>query len=107
MSVSGADHEWLEAIERFKDGINIAEASKDELGDYIKTRIYTYTQDNFRDYSLWGIFQEDFQDWTIEDFRRSRTNAKTRLRTHLLQRGVYVACHSNRYPLAKVLSDVV
>ena len=84
MSISGPDPEWSEIMERFKDGINVADASKDELGDYIETRIYTYTRDNFTDYSLWGIFQEDFQEWTVEDFRRSRTNAKTRLRTHLL-----------------------
>ena len=52
MSISGPDPEWSETMERFKDGINVADTSKDELGDYIETRIYTYTRDNFTDYSL-------------------------------------------------------
>ena len=107
MSISGTDPEWIAIIEKFKNGINATDASKDKLGDYIETRIYAYTQNDLKDYSLWGIFQEDFQEWTIDDFRRSQTIAKTRLRLHLLQRGVYVARHSNRYPLAKALFDVI
>ena len=43
MSISGTDPEWIAIIEKFKNGINAIDASKDELGDYIKTRIYVYT----------------------------------------------------------------
>ena len=108
MSNSGAEpNEWRDMMEKFKDGIDTAKTTKDELGDYIETRIHVYTQDNFKDYTLWGIYLEDFCEWTMEDFRRARTNAKSKLRALLLQRGVYVARHSNRYPLAKVLFDVV
>jgi hypothetical protein len=102
MSNSGAEpDEWRDTMEKFKDGIDAAKATKDELGDYIETRIHVYTRDNFKDYTLWGIYLEDFQGWTMEDFRRARTNAKSKLCALLLQRGVYVARHSNRYPLAK------
>jgi hypothetical protein len=49
-------------IEKFKDRIDAAKVTKDELGDYIETRIHVYTQDNFKDYTLWGIYLEDFKD---------------------------------------------
>jgi len=46
------DPEWVEKILRHRDGIDIANAIKDELGEYIKTKVYVYIQENFIDYTL-------------------------------------------------------
>jgi len=59
------------------------------------------------DYILRLLFQEEFKGFTIKDFRKIRSITKVKLRTHLLQRGVYVAIHSNRYPLYKVLYNAL
>jgi len=73
----------------------------------METKIYEYTYKNFTDYTLRLLFQEEFEGFTIEDFRKIRFVTRVKLRTHLLQRGVYVATHSNRYPLYKVLHNVL
>ena len=43
---------WAEKILKHRDGIDIANAIKDELGEYIKTKIYIYIWKNFTDYIL-------------------------------------------------------
>ena len=37
------DPKWAEKILRHGDGINIANAMKDKLGEYIETKVYIYT----------------------------------------------------------------
>jgi len=53
------------------------------------------------------LFQEEFEGFTIKDFRKICSITRAKLRTYLLQRGVYVATYSNRYPLYKVLYNVL
>jgi len=50
------DPKWAEKILRHGDGINIVNAIKDKLGEYIKTKIYVYIWKNFTDYTLWTVF---------------------------------------------------
>ena len=73
----------------------------------MKTKMHVYIEADFTDYILWAIFQEEFGAFTIDDFRKLRTDTRARLRTHLLRRGVYVAKHNNRYLISKVLVDVL
>ena len=101
------DPKWKERITRHGYGIDVTTASEEDLEEYVETKIYEYTYENFTDYTLWSLFQEEFEGFTIEDFRKIRSITRAKLRTHLLQRGVYVATHSNRYPLYKVLHDVL
>jgi len=44
--------EWYKKILKHSNGITATIASKDELGDYIATKVYIYTQENFTDYTL-------------------------------------------------------
>jgi len=37
------DPKWAEKILRHRDGINIANATKDKLGEYVETKVYVYT----------------------------------------------------------------
>jgi len=59
------------------------------------------------DYILRLLFQKEFEGFTIKDFRKIRSITRVKLRTYLLQRGVYIATHSNRYPLYKVLHNAL
>jgi hypothetical protein len=62
-------------------------------------------QEEFIDYILWTIFQEEFYRFTADNFKRIYIDTKTKLRTYLLKRGVYIAIHNNRRILSEVLFD--
>ena len=98
---------WTEKIAKYGDGIIAATATKEELGEYVTTKVYVHVREGFTDYTLWTVFQEEFHGFTVDDFRRMRSDSRAKLRTHLLKRGVYVATHNNRYTLSEVLFDLL
>ena len=73
------DPEWKERIARHGYGIDITTASKEDLEEYIETKIYEYTYENFTDYTLWLLFQEEFERFTIKNFKKIRTDLKSQL----------------------------
>ena len=72
----------------------------------MEMKIYKYIYKNFINYILQLLFQEEFKGFTIKDFKKIYFIIKVKLRTYLLQRGVYVATYNNRYPLYKVLYNI-
>jgi sulfur transfer complex TusBCD TusB component (DsrH family) len=64
-------------------------------------------QEEFTDYTLWTVFQEEFYRFTVNNFKRMRSKLRAKLQIYLLKRGVYVAIYNNRYTLSKVLFDVL
>ena len=100
------DPEQKERIAKYSYGINIVTALKEDLEEYIETKIYKYIYENFMDYILQLLFQEEFKGFTIKDFRKIYPITKAKLCTHLLQKGVYIAIYSNRYLLYKVLHNI-
>jgi len=78
------DSKWKERIARHGYGINIATALEEDLEEYIETKIYKYTYKNFTDYILRSLFQEEFEGFTIKDFRKIRSITRAKLRTYLL-----------------------
>jgi len=101
------DPEWTAKAQKHGYGINTENATKEELGEYIETKMYVYGYRNFTDYTLWALFQEDFEDFTADTFRKVQTDTRARLRTHLLRRGVYVAAYNKRNSISKVLADTI
>ena len=101
------DPKWKERITRHGYGIDITTASKEDLEEYVETKIYKYTYENFTDYTLWLLFQEEFERFTIKDFKKIRTDLKSQLRRHLLKRGVYVGKCSNRVTISEQLFEVI
>jgi len=78
------DPKWKERIARHGYGIDIATALEEDLEEYIKTKIYKYIYENFTDYILRLLFQEEFEGFTIKDFRKIRSVTKAKLCTYLL-----------------------
>ena len=78
------DPEWKERIARYSYGINIATASKEDLEEYMETKIYKYIYKNFTDYILQLLFQEEFKGFTIKDFKKTCPITKVKLYTYLL-----------------------
>ena len=101
------DSEWTAKVQKHSYGINTESAMKEELEEYIETRIYMYRYRNFTDYMLWTVFQKDFEDFTADTFRKVQTDTRAELHTHLLQRGVYVTAHDKRNSISKMLADTI
>ena len=77
------DSEWKERIARYSYRINIATALKEDLKEYIETKIYKYIYKNFTDYILQLLFQEEFKGFTIKDFRKIYFITRVKLRAYL------------------------
>lgn len=60
------------------------------MEEYILTKIYIYKKNNFKDYTLWEVFTEDFGTFDLDDFKILQSATKVRLRLLLLSRGVFV-----------------
>jgi len=78
------DSKWKERIARHGYRIDIATALEEDLEEYMETKIYKYIYKNFMDYILWSLFQEEFEGFTIEDFRKIRFVTRVKLHTYLL-----------------------
>jgi len=78
------DPKWKERIARHSYGINIATALEEDLEEYMEMKIYEYIYKNFTDYILRSLFQEEFEGFTIKDFRKIRSVTRVKLRTYLL-----------------------
>ena len=78
------DPEWKERIAKYNYRINIATALKEDLEEYIETKIYKYIYKNFMDYILQLLFQEEFKGFTIKDFKKIRPITKVKFHTYLL-----------------------
>ena len=78
------DPKWKERIARHNYRIDIVTALKEDLEEYMEIKIYKYIYENFTDYILQLLFQEEFKGFTIKDFRKIHLITKVKLRTYLL-----------------------
>jgi hypothetical protein len=78
------DPKWKERIARHGYGINAVTALKEDLEEYMETKIYEYIYKNFTDYILWSLFQKEFKGFTIKDFRKIHSTTRAKLCTYLL-----------------------
>jgi hypothetical protein len=67
--MSGTEKDWEEEAAKWEDGINLTEVTKDKLTDYVRCKIYVYTEIHDQlDLILWESFQGDFKDFTVDIF---------------------------------------
>ena len=65
----GTEKNWKEEVAKQEDRINLTEAFKDELTDYLRCKMYVYTEiHNQLDLTLQKSFQGDFKDFTVDIF---------------------------------------
>src|SRR6266568_1701707 len=97
------DPKWAEKISRLRDRVNTKNATQNDLKEYIATKIYLYNYKNFTDFSLWTIFKEEFENFTMTNFKRLYVSTRSKLRTHLLRRGVYVKKNNKKHHISDIL----
>jgi hypothetical protein len=98
---------WTQKIKKWGDGIDTVTATKEDLEEYVDTKLHVHVREGFSDFTLWFLAKEEFEGWTKDDFRLLRKNTRAKLRLHLLKRGVYVAPYSTRHPMSNTLYNTL
>src|SRR6266700_3835693 len=101
------EKEWGARIRKYGYGIDADKATKEELIEFIQIEIYVYKTEDFTDMDVLVNFQEQFQGFTVESFKKIRTDIRFKLRRHLLKRGVYVGKYSKRITISEQLFKVI
>ena len=70
---------WAEKIIKYSNGIITAIATKEELGEYITIKVYIHIQEEFTDYTLQTIFQEEFYGFTADNFKIRYSKLRVKL----------------------------
>ena len=95
--MSGTEKDWEEEAAKWEDGINPTEVTKDELTDYVRCKMYVYTEIHDQlDSTLWESFQGDFKDFTVDIFTKIHSYWLQQLRDCLNIRGVWVNTNYKR-----------
>ena len=58
---------------------------QNDLEEYVATKIYLHNYENFTDFSLWTVFKEEFENFTIIDFKWLYVSTRIKLYTYLLR----------------------
>ena len=98
---------WKERIAKYGYGIDLETATDDDLTVYVETKMHLYARHNLTDYSLWTVFQEDFEDFTPKLFKRVQSSTRMGIRSYLVKWVVYVATHSRRVTISERLFEVI
>ena len=78
-------------VAKQEDGINLIEAFKDDLTNYVQCKMHVYTEIyNQLDLTLWELFQGDFKDFTVNIFMKIYLYWLQHLHNYLNIRGVWV-----------------
>jgi hypothetical protein len=101
------EKEWAERANKYGYGIDANEATKKEMVEFVQMVIYLHEIQDLTDNDLWAIFQEQFERFTVESFEKIRTDIRSKLRRHLLQRGTFVEKQSNRVTISELLFEVI
>src|SRR3984885_5120448 len=78
-----------------------------DLSTYVSAKIQEYEVDNEMDIGLWSLYQEDFESFDTDKFKRASTKQLKELYHLLRQRGVYAYPKEKRYTYAHLLASVV
>lgn len=79
------------------DGLDLPN-EQDSIDDYTIFRLSRWMKHRFKDYDLWETFQEDFSNFTLDDFKRIEKDAKKDLRNYLRTSGIYVSKNGHIAP---------
>ena len=74
-----SDSEWTARALTHGQGIDTATASRDSLLDYIETKKHIYEYQNLMDYNLWIAFSDDFENFTLDTFKKLPIETKAGL----------------------------
>ena len=65
-----AEINWEARLKKWEDGINVATATKEDLAEYLDTKMHQYSVEKFADDLLWTALQEEFKGFTLEHINK-------------------------------------
>jgi hypothetical protein len=86
--------QWKARI-KWRSGINTATSTKDDLSEYLNTKLFQATVHEIVDDNLWDLFKHDFKNFSRTTFNYLDRTELLRLRAVLRCGGVYVQGHKN------------
>ena len=99
--------EWAARASKYGYGIDADDTTKDELVEFVQTTMYLHDEQDLTNTDLWIVFREQYEGFTAESFKKIRTDVRSKLRKHLLKRGVYVGKNNNRVHIYDLLYEVL
>ncbi|KAI1006879.1 hypothetical protein K3495_g1347 [Podosphaera aphanis] len=75
------------------------------VNGYITLMILKYDISKYTDSLLWKDFREDFEGWSLENFKIGNRTALKKLRDHLITHGVWIRAQAGSISYAKVLYE--
>jgi hypothetical protein len=99
-SIEDLEKEWD------SEGLDLAQATKEDRDLYLKMRLRQYNEHNLQDLDLWEQYREDFAGWSIRYFQAANPHSTRNLRMTLRTHGVWVG-RSNGRSLSEALSDTL
>ena len=94
-------------VRKHGSGINLGETTKDELAEFMETKIYMHEKEDFLDNTLWTVFWEEFKEFTLKDFQKMYLDTKAKLQIYLLKRRVCVTKYNARITLFNILFNII
>ena len=75
------------------------------VNGYITLMILKYEMSKYTDILLWKDFREDFEGWSLENFKIGNRTALKKLRDYLITHGVWIRAQAGSTSYAKVLYE--
>jgi hypothetical protein len=106
-SMNSQVEEWKARRKKWRYGIDIATSTKDDLSEYLNTKLYLYALYDSSDNNLWDLFKHDFKGFTRVAFNRLDQTELLRLRAVLRCGGVYVQQDYKNLTISQSLVNLV
>ena len=79
----------------------------EELEEYVTIKVYEYSDGRMTDSNLWGLFKDEFYNFTVEHFDRISFRGLRELRATLRCCGVRVQQEDENYTIAQSLMTIL
>ena len=100
--------DWKAQMKKWDQPLEVTlTTTKDDLSEYLDTKLYQYVLYETSDDNLWDLFKDDFKNFTRATFNRFNRTELQRLRAVLRCGGVYVQQNTNTVTIAQSLLDVL
>jgi hypothetical protein len=98
--------QWKARI-KWRSGIDIATSTKEQLSEYLNTKLFQATIHEIVDDNLWDLFKHDFKNFNRTAFNRLNLQELLRLRAVLRCGGVYVHQDHKNLSIAQSLVNLI
>jgi hypothetical protein len=82
--------DWTVQGNQWKNGIDLATATNQDLEDFTQYKLWEYERDNLVDTQLWTDFADDFETFTIDIFLKIPMPTLQDIFNYLQQGRVYI-----------------